>query len=226
MACFLLQCLLVLDITLSLLTFAEPQSCKHQRTFGTGGGEQSLLHPDLGGTLQTHRGGKGIHIYPYQCQYPYTHTPPQHTQRHTPTSVPATGIRPPVAHLYPLLLPRWLHRAPLGRRLADGSDQRWLHITRWQQHTADGKFSWARKALLSLFLSTLKREKGLISCFPIPTLTSKQSEPQSSLGWSMEVDLRLKYPSVSPESLLIDLPPFKTLSHIKTLDTMNKSHVL
>lgn len=85
MAFFPVQCLLVLDITLSLPSFAEPQYCQHQRTFITWLGWTVPLHPDLWGTSWTHREGKrmyirinvGIHIYTH------THTPPaKHTYTH------------------------------------------------------------------------------------------------------------------------------------------------
>lgn len=153
MAFFLVQFLLVLDINPSTLSFAQPPSYKPPENIF------NILR--VNSPSASHRGWdftasqrREMPLYPYQCQYPHivTHIPPKYTHKQTPTSVPTAGEKTTCKS--PTAMPTaWLAAqgigAVMGRRLADGSDQHWLHITPRQQCADDGKFTWARKALLS-----------------------------------------------------------------------------
>lgn len=153
-ALFVVQFLLAFNITLSPDSVVDPQTCKHQRTFLNGFRWMVPLHLDVCGTVQTHREGKSkhisnnIHIHIYMQTHIHVLAK---THLNIPTSVPAPGIKPPVAHLYGLPLPCWLQRVQMSARKAGSAGCSTSPCGNSIQMMADS--AWASYASLLLFLS-------------------------------------------------------------------------
>lgn len=100
--------------------------------------------------------------------YGHTHVPETHTYTN-PTSVPTAGEKRPVGHRQQWPLPAWLCRA----RSCVGKETGWwmwpalaahhpkATVSRWWQ------IHLGKKGPALTFLSALKREKQLMSCFPV-----------------------------------------------------------
>lgn len=98
----------------------------------------------------------------------HTHAPKTHTYTN-PTSVPTAGEQRPVGHLQQWVLPTWLHRA---RSCAGKETGWWIGPALAAHHPKATVCRWwqihpGKKGPALTFLSALKREKQLMSCFPV-----------------------------------------------------------
>lgn len=156
----------------------------------------------------------------------YSHTHPPKTNTYAnPTSVSLLVKKLPVSHLQQWLLSSWLHRAwscaetgwwiwpALAAHHPKATVCRW-----WQIHLG-------KKGPALAFLSALKREKQLMSCFPVHKSTQTI---WALIRFGLEhgtvpVVKIFFWPSTETYSWSAHL---KTLSPIKNSAVMNKSHAL